>query len=102
MPEKKMFSFGGRLFPTSFRTEILSRFVKLDDLVAMAESYESAKLKRAGNGKKEYQPTEDDVRMWREWVAGKKMVEIGRENDLSVTKLMYKFLIVGKTMGKTL
>lgn len=96
-----MYSFGGKLFPTSFRTEILSRFVSLDDLVSMSDRYQSAKLKRAGNGKKEYQPNEKDVQMWREWVAGKKMSEVAKENGVTAAKLMYKFLIVGKTMGKT-
>jgi hypothetical protein len=38
--------------------------------------------------------------MWREWVAGKYIGDVAKENGLTPARLIYRFMLVGKEMGK--
>ncbi len=102
MSVKKLYSADGKLFPVTFQTSVLHRFMGTEKLSDLLDRYQASK-KRSGkprNPKNTYSVTENDVSMWREWVAGKYIGDVAKENGLTPSKLIYRFMLVGKEMGK--
>jgi hypothetical protein len=102
MSVKKFYSADGRLFPVIFQTSVLHRFMGTEKLSDFLDRYNASKFKggHPRKAKPAYSVTEDDVSMWREWVAGKYIGDVAKENGLTPARLIYRFMLVGKEMGK--